>query len=249
MSGVILGKGLDRDLKVYRIVPRKYFDDLFVNKKNVLVRPKLWGDPYENVALTSKISVGNEVVDFGFADDIYGQCWSLHTSSDAMWQVFSQGTDRTDGIRIRSTVGQLIDSLGASYPLPKMACFIGKVRYATDQELRSFAANHFKGGLDDQGHKIAETFLVKRNAFKHEREVRLIFNSPVGTLPNENLYRYDFDPYSMIDQIMLHPKIDKTEADTLKKVIKDYYGWNGHIKQSNLYRRTQKFVFPIGLGS
>ena len=102
MSGVILGKGVTRDTKVYRIIPKGRFEDLFKKKTNALVRPKLWDDPFEHLALNSPIDVMGEMGTIPFKDDVYGQCWSLNKASDAMWRIYSNGTD---GIRIRSTVG------------------------------------------------------------------------------------------------------------------------------------------------
>ena len=135
MGGTILGQEFCKTTKVYRIIPRKYFDDLFIEKKNTLVRSKLWPDPFENLALNSNIDVLGEIGTFGFSDDVYAQCWTLNQASDAMWQIYSHGTDRKDGIRIRSTVGKLLESLSATAKYPDIECFIGKVGYLTDKEL------------------------------------------------------------------------------------------------------------------
>ena len=242
MSGVILGEGVTRETKVYRIVPFNRFVELFENKKNALVRPKLWEDPFENLALNSPIDVMGEMGTIPFKDDVYGQCWSLNTASDAMWRIYSQGTD---GIRIRSKVGKLIDGLAATDKLPELTCFIGKVNYLSDDELKTFAKNQFSGGFDSDGKKIAETLLIKRKAFKHEREVRLIYSAVGGTLPEKNLHFYDFDPHQVIDQIMLHPQLPEYEAKWLKKSILANTGWKHDLKQSMMYRPPQGFVFKV----
>ncbi len=245
----ILGRDLKRDTKVYRIIPRKYFDDMFTNKHNALVRPKLWMDPYENLALNSKVvDQSGKLWKFTDADDIYAQCWTLNQASDAMWQIYSQGPNRTNGIRIRSTIGKLLDSLLAcndSYIANDLCCFIGKVKYLKDTKLKNFADHHFKGSGFISGKQIAETLLVKRTAFKHENEVRLIYYSRESTAPQDDLFRYNFDPHNLIDQIMLHPSLGKPKARKLKDEIKLLYNWQGEIKRSKLYDRPKGYIFTV----
>jgi hypothetical protein len=241
----ILENDFCKTTRIYRIIPKKYFDDLFDSQKNTLVRPKLWPDPFENLALNSKLDIQGEKGRFGFLDDIYAQCWTLNQASDAMWQIYSHGTDRKDGIRIRSTLGKLLTSLSASAECPELECFIGKVRYLTDKKLRNFAENHFSNGLGSDGKKIIETLLVKRTAFKHENEARLIFRSSKTTSANDNLYRYNFDPHQWIEQIMLSPFLEKDKAETLKKEIKESFGWTGELKRSKLYDRPKGYTFRV----
>lgn len=242
MIGVILGKGITQETKVYRIITKQRFDELFQKKQNCLVRPKLWEDPFENLALNSPIDVMGKMGTIPFKDDVYGQCWSLNKASDAMWRIYSQGTD---GIRIRSTVGKLLDGLATTDGLPELTCFVGKVKYLSDNGLRDFAENQFAGGFDSGGRKIAETLLIKRKAFKHEREVRLIYSAVGGTPPKQDLYFYDFDPHKIVDQIMLHPQLTLPEAKKLKKSIQTSTNWKHGLKQSMMYRPPQGFIFKV----
>ena len=187
--------------RIYRTINRQRLFEMFENNKNTLVRPRCWKDKFENLALNSTILINGEKADFDFKDDVYCQCWSTSNASDAIWQIFSEGKD---GIRIRSTVGTLLDSLIAETNVyPSISCFIGRVEYMTDGQLRQFAESHFKWGLGSDGKAIAETLLIKRNAFIHEKEVRLIYLSQDHTPIEKDCHHYTVDPHNLIDQIMI----------------------------------------------
>lgn len=102
-----------RDDKIYKILKQKYFFELFEDRKNALLAPRKWQDPFENVVLNAEVrNAAGERGNFFFHEDVYGQCWSRHTASDAMWQIYS---DKKDAVRVRTTVGQLIDGLCAAH--------------------------------------------------------------------------------------------------------------------------------------
>lgn len=239
----ILSSDLKPNTKLYRIIPYSRFVQLFENKRNCLVRPSLWEDPFENLALKSLQNLNGEIGKLEFADDIYGQCWTLHSASDAMWRIY--GSNNT-GIRIRSTVEKLAQALADSLNHTVTSAFIGKVSYLNDKGLRKFAATHFSEGYGPSQNKEAETLLIKRKAFIHEREVRLIYTSPDRTKPENNLYFYEIDPHQLIDQIMLHPQLPTNEARWLEKSIKVNTNWSGKIIQSMMYRPPEGFTFDVG---
>jgi hypothetical protein len=243
MVGTILGNEINPNTKIYRIFTKERLYQMFKSHQNALVRPRLWEDTFENLALNSEIEVNGETAKFGFKDDIYGQCWTLHTVSDAMWRLYSKGTD---GVRIRTTVGKLIDSLSISEPKHAgMSCFIGKVRYQNNKDLVKFADTHFANGIGTNGVKIAETLLIKRKAFEHEKEVRLVYLSPETSPPDKDLYCYKLDPNKLLDQIMIHPQMNSSDAEVLKNEIITTTGYNGVIKRSLLYRLPRGFKFKV----
>lgn len=76
--------------------------------------------------------------------------------------------------------------------------------------------------------------LVKRLAFRHEREVRLLFFHP-GAVPTPGLFQYGVNPHELIDQIMIDPWMPTKKALVLIDQIKEKTGYNGEIKRSLLY--------------
>lgn len=229
------------DSRIYRIMSLKHFFELFCNRENVLVRPSKWEDPFENFILNAKARLSDgTIVTFGFNNDSYGQCWTKLTSSDALWRNYSP--DKTC-VRVRTTVRKLLVSLQES--LGEWAheqAFIGRVLYLGDKKLVEFGNGVFRDGLNSR--TLAETLLVKRVAFKHEREVRLLyFEKEKG---HKDLYGYAVDPHALIEQVMIDPRLSRSEANGTKSEIRKRTGYKGKILHSLLYAPPKGMVFPIG---
>lgn len=79
---------------VYRVIPRHRFFELFSERKNALVLPANWDDPFENFILRSQVQTADGKIDkFLLHNKLYGQCWTLHKRSDAMWRIYSPNKD------------------------------------------------------------------------------------------------------------------------------------------------------------
>lgn len=216
-----------RDIFIYRIMPINRLFELFHKKQNVLVKPQKWEDPFENFILRSK--------------QIYGQCWTLQSASDAMWRIYSP---ESNAVRVRSKVSALAEGLyqmrgkGAQDEV-----FIGRVQYLPNKALMSFAKNTLRNLTTHSQKMLAKTLLVKRPAFRHEREVRLIFIPQDKIL--EDIFPYSVDPNLLINQIMIDPRMSLKDADTLKIKIKAETGFSGEIKRSLLYAPPPDFSIKV----
>jgi len=205
-----------KDQYIYRIISLDRLYELFSIKQNVLVSPKKWEDPFENFIMNSKARLPDgEIVSLGFRNNFYGQCWTRHKASDAMWRIYSP---ESNGVRIRTTVPKLAASLATTLGEWKnVQCFIGKVKYLNNSKLMAFANNVFKRHINPPAHILAKTLLVKRPAFRHENEVRLLYfekeNGKTGVI-----YKYDIDPLSLIDQIMIDPRVEYAEFKKLRMI-------------------------------
>lgn len=240
-EGIVWNK-LEPDDNIYRTISFERLVELLLCKKNTLVRPAMWGDPYEDLIGQAQVSSAMKGVGrFANARNYYGQCWTLHKASDAIWQIYSDGTD---GYRVRTTVRKLLTSLKTQINNPDVYCHIGLVQYKSDEELIDFGKNHFHRGELSVSEQMAEAYMVKRNAFKHEEEVRLIFHRTEGIPENESLFAYSIDPNDLFDQVMLHPRLNKQVADEKKQLLKEM-GFNGEIKRSLLYAPPKNFVFQL----
>lgn len=224
------------DEPVYRILSSTRLFELFNSHMNVLVRPTLWDDPFENFVLKAPVRTqGGELGDFGFRDDLYGQCWTFQRASDAMWRIYSADKQ---GVRIRSTPRKLLASLSAGLGnWASSQAFIGKVRYLPDAKMRQFARQVFADGLDAE--RIVSTLLVKRPAFEHEREVRLVYFDREGS--EAELYRYRVDAHHLIDQMMTDPRLTADETDEFQANIRSQTGFRGDVLRSLLYAPPSGF--------
>ena len=88
--------------------------------------------------------------------------------------------------------------------------------------------------LPSEPEKIVYTLLLKRTEFDHEKEVRVIyFNHTESNLGD--LYKYSFDPYYIIDEIVFDPRMN----DNLVEVFRDHFrtiNYGGRISKSPLYQ-------------
>jgi Protein of unknown function (DUF2971) len=217
---------------IYRIISLERLLEMFTTNKNTLVKPSLWPDTFENFILKSKVKLSSgQIVEYNYHDRMYGQCWTLHNSSDAMWQIYSPNKE---SLRIKTTIGNLLDSIYKTHPdIPEAKCCVGKVQYLTSKELMRVANSTF----DDSGIAVENIFrslLVKRKAFEHENEVRLLYEEWNDDFSNE-IYSYQVGANRLISQIMVDPRRSHSEFKTLERIIRKATGFKGSIKRSLLY--------------
>jgi hypothetical protein len=211
----------DRDKHIYRIMPIDRVCNLFDTRENVLVNPRKWDDPFESVVLRSVFPrIG-----------LFGQCWTRHTASDAMWRIYSP---QSRGVRIRTTVRALVTSLTKSLPGTSAHAFIGAVKYLPQRDLIHFATHSLSHDSLQDPVQQARTLLVKRLAFRHEREVRLLLVNARDAC-DEETSAYRMNPHEVVDQIMLDPRLTNEEADPLREKIRQRTKFQGPILRSLLY--------------
>lgn len=230
----------ERDVPVYRIMSAKRVADLLRSKCLTLVKPKLWDDPFENALLSSAFSTPQgEKVGFSAKDTVYGQCWTLHRETDAMWRIYSHAKD---GVRLTSSPRRLLDALSASDSrFANVRAFIGKVTYhGRPRLLKALGKIHL---LDTNGSGVAESLLYKRWEFRHEAEVRLIYCGPDGKCP-DNLYSFTVDPNALFDKLLCDPRMDDTAFRECKAQFVGR-GFRGTIERSGLYKPPQGLVFKL----
>lgn len=222
-----------RDGYVYRIIKTTRLFEFLKKGENVLVKPELWDDPFENFVLKSHFIRDGEPVAIGPRDHSYGQCWTLQQASDAMWRIYSP---RSNAVRIRTSVRKLAEGMRkwrGSWAAQES--FVGKVRYLKDADLVAFGRSVLQGKHGPlTNENLARTLLVKRPAFRHEREIRLLFTPHDFHNFKERIVRYPADVNVLVDQIMLDPRMDEARAEVLKRKIQDA-GFSGSVKRSLLY--------------
>lgn len=83
--------------------------------------------------------------------------------------------------------------------------------------------------------KLIETFLWKREAFRHEREIRALYiNHSSDTAKGFNLKQYSIDPNDFIEEICFDPRISPQYQNVYSHIAKKL-GYDGPIMKSNLY--------------
>ena len=233
----------DLDKKIYRVTSLERLLALFVSRSNVLVKPALWEDVFENFILRSPVRQRDgQILHYDYHDRMYGQCWSLDSASDAMWRIYSPDKN---GLRIRTTIRKLRDSLYAAQPsLSDVRCCVGKVEYLSNKDLMKIANTTF----DDSGIGVDDLFrslLVKRLAFLHEREVRILYQEFEDDVFSNDTYSYGVDPHTLIEQIMIDPRRSHQESEVTKEIIRKTTNFKGEIKRSLLYTLPKAITLEV----
>lgn len=168
------------DRKLYKYMSFHSYVDLVQSKSLNFVRPCVWDDPYEGFIFQklktekgkSEIrklieSIPDNLVKGIFIDlalrfekIFYAQSWSLCAESDAMWRIYN--FDNTT-VRIEVLESQIqkvtdIKILDVEYD----------AEINLEKEIKKIC-------LHENKTKFMEIFRIKRMAFAHEKEVRLIY--------------------------------------------------------------------------
>jgi hypothetical protein len=75
---------------------------------------------------------------------------------------------------------------------------------------------------------FARTLLVKRPAFRHEREIRLLLFQQDESKIRDDLFPYPIHPNALIDQVMIDPRVSAEDARELRAHIAQQTGFQGH---------------------
>jgi hypothetical protein len=234
----------DTSQVVYRIFSTDRFVELLENKELVLVRPRLWEDPFENFMLecVATDEDGKVVGLRNIADQCYGQCWTFEPESDAMWRIYSSNKD---GIRIKTSIDKIINALWEPLnTFSSLSYFIGKVQYLSREKIEKFMeeTSFWDLAAGGQNDKFAETLLMKREAFAHEKELRVLaFNSGNNQRANGDIFKVNIDPNHFIDEISLDPRLLGEEAELLSEKLRSK-GCIVNIVQSDLYRINTRII-------
>mgnify|MGYP003418149112 FL=1 len=222
----------EKDQPIYRVVTIERLFQLFDEKLNVLVNPKKWDDPFENFIMNSLIEFKSGIsISIGFRENVYGQCWTKTRESDAMWRIYSP---EKNGVRITTTPRKLLKALTSCSDNPKNQCYIGKVKYLTTIKLKEILEKDgSKLIFENSGIGLAKSLLFKRTPFKHENEIRLIFNS-LGKFESE-IMKFEIEPLDLIDDIVFDPRIEYSKYKEYKKRLR-LMNFEKRIVKSNLYQ-------------
>lgn len=185
--------------------------DMLESKRNTLLNPSKWKDKHENLFLNSIIEISGLQLKSELRRSMFCQCWSFTKESDTMWQAYSPNNN---SVKISSTPRKLLSGLFELDPnIHKV--FVGKVKYLTSSKLEKLFQEKAKDWVFEQGGLgKSKTLLYKRYPFKSENEVRLIYNT--FTNFQQQILKYDFDPYQLITDIVFDPNIDYLEFKSKK---------------------------------
>lgn len=152
-------------------------------------------------------------------------------------------------MKVRTTIRRLFENLKrAGSSAPYLQFFVGRITYLSQPDIIKLMqgltfADIAAGG---QGDKFAALLCIKREAFRHECEVRLLFQD--GTFSGAKrgaggVFQYALDLHSVFDDVVLDPRLSDGDASALEHNLQTA-GCRLPIRQSQLYQ-APRFVIPF----
>lgn len=257
----------DKDIKkpIYRVYEVSRLIDIFEKKDLCLVKPKLWDDPYENFLKYAQ-GVGEfrgKKINFTYnydQDTIFGQCWTLNKETDATWRIYSPMCDR---VKVKTSIEKLFNFM-KGFNDELLFTYIGKVKYTKQKNILSQITKEIKEQSPYLSFHfdslIKKYYLVKRDVFKYENEIRLMVSLPdkrendINSIyrdPNNlDVCRFPLpDPGNFFDEIVFDPRMENSLVRAFTTYFKSSLKFNKDIYKSKLYDKPYvkmkvNFEFP-----
>ncbi len=245
----------DPDLPIYRIYSLWFLEEALRLRQLALTLPASWEDPFEIVgdAIAVNTHRGDRIEQVIINQSLppaFAQCWSRTGESDSLLRAYSRVVKdphfgrntcpRDEGVRVRSTPRKLLQALLAGTPPGlKGHWFVGAVQYLPREALLQEIAN----AIGRHGFQVfevpsnrAKLLLLKRDAFSHEAEIRIIFVRQ-NREPREAVIRVPIEPSAVFDEMSFDPRLQTFERRERETVARSL-GYQGQIAESGLYQRT-----------
>jgi hypothetical protein len=246
---------VDTTQSIYRVCEISRLIDIFVNKSLSLTRPKLWDDPYENFL---KYAIGidkynDEEIHQSYeylSNEIFGQCWTLNIENDATWRIYSPGGDR---VKVKTTIEKLSNFM-ERFTDDGLYSYIGKVTYDKQENIISKISRAIKNKSPytsspfDIESLVKNYYLVKRDVFDYENEVRLMvslpskpenyINSKYQDSKNLDICNLPLDdPEDFFDEIVFDPRMPDSLVRAFTSYFKSDLKYDKNIYKSTLYEK------------
>jgi hypothetical protein len=242
------------DQPLYRVYALDRFEQLVATKYDALLNPTKWEDPFENFFLEATEVMDPQSGDIislkNLAADWYGQCWTTLPESDAMWRIYSSDPNKAGadpdklGVKVKTRARKLFDNLRhTDSNSPYLQFFIGQVDYKTEAEIMTMmqGLTLLDVAIGGQGEKFADLLCIKREAFQHEQEVRLLFQDIDPKRGATKVFKYKLDPNAIFEEVVLDPRL-KDYASVQSRLVSA--GCTLPISRSPLYQ-SPHFVIQI----
>lgn len=241
----------DDKSEIFRVIEVSRLFDLFESKQISLTAPKLWDDPYEDF-LRHSYGVSTEDKDLrisfeGYSKYIFGQCWTLNKETDSIWRIYSPNKDR---VKIKTTVEKLQKRF-KQIQEQWFHSYIGRVKYRPESDIKRKIGDGIKNSIAHFHSKdtlITEYYLVKRDAFLHENEIRLLVCLPDPPEKFRNALYQDpdnldicnlpiDDPMDLIDELVFDPRMPNSLVNAYISYLRNNFSYHKPVLKSEIYSK------------
>lgn len=215
--------------RLYRILSFDRAVQIFEREELHFAHPSSWDDPYE------------ARLQHSHSHQIFGQCWCTKAVSDAMWRIYSPHhlgvRISTSTALIRREVSRAIRNEGY---LLRMAAVEYKTQYNINKEMRALRDDL---QADFSISRAMDALFLKREAFDHEAEYRVLLHSPEATRRTTRQgIKIPVNPHRLIDNVLLDPRAPSELAAAFTYYFKEKLNFNGRVAPSVLYKSSEPYV-------
>ena len=231
--------GLNLDTPIYKFIQYKYLPTL-IQVRLYINKISSWEDVYENFLFKESFELEDQTsIDAkDLTSGIFGQSWTSEDETDAMWRIYSDVDSEDIGncaVRVKTTARKLFDAIYTNDKCMETT-YIGKVDYKLPNELDNWVRNLYltAGTLN---RSLVDSLFIKRTAFSHENEVRIIINfgSEAKECKRDHI-TFPIHVETFIDELLIDPRLAfKREASCIKADLLNNGINSNKIRISDLY--------------
>ena len=211
---------------IYHLLPWPYAKKILENRRLRLTPVDSWCDPYEKWWCDQLFCATSSLRKM----QAYAFCWTGGRFDEPYWRMAAFQRP-CPIVRIRSRVSSVLD-VGAKSTAGKVgSLYLGKVLYRPAGELEALGT-HLHTEPQTQHTTAARMLLHKRNAFRFEKEVRLLW---LDTEARRDAFFIDIGSTGTITQVMISPY---TESRTARSITSYVRKLDIECKQSAIMRKA-----------
>jgi hypothetical protein len=240
-KGMVYLRELVPSTTVYRYMHQGQLEDLLSTSKLKLRPPHGWDDPHEEWWCKELFQDGSALQDA----QPYASCWTVRNMDEPFWRFYScrckpDSPPPPPAVRIRTTVGKLVEVLSRAVDATPAKVFIGRVRYCASEVLEQAAKRMREGYKKEVASEAANGLHMKRNAFRFEQEVRVLWIED-DRPPREDT-KVPIDPLLLIDQVMIGPAKDRDKVAKARAMVIKLGIPGDVIDESTIYKTPGAFA-------
>lgn len=195
---------------LYHFIPWGFAVSIFKTRRLRLSPVRSWPDPYEKWWCQLLFDESRPMADVA----AYGLCWTRTSFDEPSWRM--AGFNRAEPIvRIKCDIQSIQRASYQAIADTPASVFLGAVNYKRQDDLLRNARHVSSASLKEVSHKAAEFLLMKRNAFRFEREVRLLWLDRANNHSQERFV--PIDPKHDICQVMMSPHATMEQSALIRQ--------------------------------
>lgn len=210
---VMLDAQLHNNRHIYHLLPWPYAKKILENRRLRLTPVDAWPDPYERWCCHQVFRTSNTV----HGMQAYALCWTIGRYDEPYWRIAAFQRPFPI-VRIRSSVSSIVDMGARSTSGRNGSLYLGKVLYRPATALEALGKTLYSETHTPHANSTATMLLHKRNAFRFEKEVRLLW---LETDAPRDAFFIDIGPIGTITQVMISPYTEPTTARSMKSFVRN----------------------------